>query len=99
MSGTIDTVAIGQIVTVRCPPDGNDLTETWLRGIVRRTLARNEQSGHAVHVIEVQEFKWAAADAWGHYDGVPEVIARERPGTSVLEWLGTWRRRSAGRLL
>jgi hypothetical protein len=96
---TVDVVAIGQIVTVRCPPCQGDPTETWLRGIVRRTLARNEESGHAVHVIEVQQFKWAAADAWGYYDGVPEVLAREIPQKFELEWLDTWPRRSAGRLV
>lgn len=89
----VSAVAIGQVVTVRCPALPNESEDTWLRGVVRRTLARNERTGHAVHVVEVEQFKWAAVDAWGEYDGVPEILAREVPRTAVLEWVDTWPRR------
>ena len=86
-------IVIGQDVTVRCPADGSE-PETWMRGWVSHTLARSAAvDGFAVHVIDVRLFKWNWTDAWRLYDGVPHVIAREMPGTSVLEWIDTWPRR------
>jgi len=90
---------VGQQAVVRCPPDApgetnldGSLPETWMQGRIHETLARHER-GFMLHVIEVTGFKWAWADPWGAYDGVPFALAREIPGTAILQWVDTWPRR------
>jgi len=84
----------GEVVTIRCPWDGRDGDgDTWLRGAIKKTIALDAGTGYAVHVVSVTAFKWAEPLPWGEYDGVPEVLAREAPGDSILTWVDTWPRR------
>lgn len=89
----------GATVTINCPWDGRDGDgDTWLRGTIEETVAACAATGFAVHVVRVTAFKWARADTWGPYDGVPCVLAREGPDEwqgreSVLQWVDTWPRR------
>ncbi|MBF6570509.1 MAG: hypothetical protein IVW54_16705 [Candidatus Binataceae bacterium] len=83
----------GTTVTIRCPWDGRDGdSDTWMQGEIVKTIAAST-TGHYVHVVRVKLFKWAEAEAWGPYDGVPEVIAREAPNQGILAWVDTWPRR------
>ena len=76
----------GDTVVVRCPAEGSE-PETWLRGKIQRTVAREPGGAHAVHVVRVRNFKWDKSDPWGPYTGVPEVLARETRGRDVLVWI------------
>ena len=68
-------------------------SENWARGVIKETIAAHPSGSHALHVVRINAFKWAEADPWGPYDGVPEVLARETRGIDELTQVDTWPRR------
>jgi hypothetical protein len=83
---------IGDTVSIHFPDDGEG--ESWSRGVILDTIAQHPSDSHAVHVINVNAFKWEKRDQWGAYDGVPQILAREVKGQSELTFVDTWPRRA-----
>jgi hypothetical protein len=83
---------IGDTVTFYDPGSRRE-HESWQRGIIRQTIARDRKGRHAVHVVALNAHKWDRDSPWGSYDGVPEVLGRETNGSPELEWIDTWPRR------
>ena len=83
----------GDMVTLY-DPGSADEHESWMRGRIRATLSSCRLQPTAVHILSINGFKWDRDAPWGPYDGVPECIARETDGSSELEWIDTWPRRS-----
>jgi hypothetical protein len=84
-------LAIGDTVTFY-DPGTNREHESWQRGTIRETIARNPTGRQAVHVVRINAHKWDRDAPWGPYDGVPEVIGRETDGNSELVWIDQWPR-------
>lgn len=82
----------GTLVTIRCPADEHELEDTWLQGYITNSTTSLVAADNAYmwHVVKIIAFKWAARDAWGPYDGIPEVLARETEGKPDLEWVDRW---------
>ena len=89
---------IGTTVTLHEPGSATE-HESWERGTISATLSTAVDGSTALHLVSINAHKWKLNAPWGPYDGVPEVLARERKGDTLvpiydeLEFIDTWPRR------